>query len=119
MAGSVNSSNGQLYAAILVTLAVAALGTLRVLGDRRFRIRATLPDTPRLRRARRVFGAALVTTVLGLALLLVPVAGGPAWLRPAGIAAAGIGYVALAAALVAILRQRVRRSRRDNSRPAT
>ena len=88
-------------------------GWFAFIAQRRVHARGTLRDTPALRHAHRAFVASAAVTVVGIVLLLAYRSGGPSVLRQWGVRICVTGEVALLAATVVVLRERLRGARND------
>ena len=105
-----------LLASLIGAILLIGFGWFAFSTQRQFRVRGTLPNTPGLERAHRVFVASVAVTALGCVLLLAHRSGGPAVFRPWGVGIAVAGQIALVGAFSVVLRERFRAARERRGR---
>jgi hypothetical protein len=93
---------------VFTMIGIAVLGTVRILGDRRFRARQDRPVPLGLRRARRAFLSAVALTIVSSVPLIGRLNGGPLRLAQIGTPATLVGMAALAASFAWLVREQFR-----------
>jgi hypothetical protein len=93
---------------VFTIIGIAVVGTVRILGDRRFRARQDRPIPLGLRRARRAFLSAAALTIVSFVPLIGRVNGGPLRLAQIGIPATLVGMAALATSFAWLVHEQLR-----------
>jgi hypothetical protein len=97
---------------------ILLFGYWRVRSHRRFRVRGTLPTSPKLEATERWYIRSALVTAVGIAFMLARFSGAPPWTGSTGGIVAIAGFVALSGSLGAYLIERFRLPRKQPTRPA-